>query len=418
MKGLGRGTAWMTASQVLRMLAQAATFVIVARTLGARGFGAFAAALALVCVAAPFAALGTGNLLVLHVARRPQSFARRFGAALASVPATALPLGLGVAVVGLVLLPALPVTLVLALAAAELLFGRFAELAAQGFQAHERMRATALLSVLPALLRLAAAAAFGFTGTTGPLAWALFYAGASAAAGGVGVVVAVALLGRPASFRLADLRGGASFAFAQSAANVYTDIDKTLLARLGSLQAAGVYAVAYRATAFAFAPVTALLTTTYARFFRRGEAGIHGSRGLARELLPFAAAYGLFVGIVLYAGAPLLPVVLGGDYGDAADALRWLAPLPLIQVFLYLGGDALTGAGYQRVRTWLQLVTAALNAGLCVALVPAYSWRGASWATLASLSLLAVALWAAVAVISLRKELGADARTRLAGVRP
>ena len=47
-----------------------------------------------------------------------------------------------------------------------------------------------------------------------------------------------------------------------------------------------------------------------------------------------------------------------------------------------VGRDALTGADRQGVRTVLQLATAALNVGLNLLLIPAYSWRGAAWATL------------------------------------
>lgn len=417
MRTLARGTAWMTLSFGGRLTVQAVTFVLVARALGPRDFGAFAAALAVVSVAVPFAALGTGNLLVMHVARRPGEFGRRFGAALTAVPLSAVPLGAAALVVCAVLVPAVAVELVVALALAELVFARAAELAAQAFQAHERMRATAVLGLVPALLRCGAAIAFVALVEGGLLAWAALYLAASAVAALIALSAAVALAGRPASFRLADLRGGSSFAFGHSAASIYTDIDKTLLARLGSLQAAGIYAVAYRATSLAFAPVTALLATTYARFFRRGERGIAGSTALARELLPFAAGYGVAAGVALYALAPVLPIVLGSPYAEAADALRWLAPLPLVQAVFYLGGDALTGAGHQRVRTLLQLGAAALNVALCILLIPAHSWRGAAWATLVSLAVLAAAMWAAVGLVSTRKERRADARVGLAGVR-
>src|SRR5438105_3372087 len=130
---LRRGTAWTTGAQAGRLLLQSATFILVARALGAHGFGAFAASLALVSIASPFAALGAGNLLVMHVAREPQSFARQWGAVLlivpiAGVPLTALALGAG----GL-LLP-VPLVLVLVVALAELFFVRIAELCGQAFQ--------------------------------------------------------------------------------------------------------------------------------------------------------------------------------------------------------------------------------------------------------------------------------------------
>ena len=237
----------------------------------------------------------------------------------------------------------------------------------------------------------------------------------------VAFVMVTIALGRPQLDRTLvseNLRKGPWFALAQSSANIYTDIDKTLLARLASLPAAGVYTVAYRATAMAFVPVTGLLAATYARFFRRGEEGIHGARRLAGELMPVAALYGVAAGIGLYAIAPALPHLFGKGFDDTTQVVRWLAPLPLIQVAYYLAGDALTGAGYQRTRTALQAGAAALNIGLCVWLIPGHSWRGAAWATLGSLGFLAAAMWAAVFVISMRGEVDGHAHSRLARVQP
>jgi O-antigen/teichoic acid export membrane protein len=271
---------------------------------------------------------------------------------------------------------------------------------------------------VPAVFRLAAALVFALAGLEAPVAWGVAYLAGSATAAALCLVVVMRMLGRPTSFTsaFAFLREGAWFALAQSSANVYTDIDKTLLARLGSLSAAGVYSVAYRATSMAFTPVAGLLAASYARFFRRGADGIRGSRRFAVELLPAACLYGGAAGAVLFLAAPVLPRVLGSDYAEATDALRWLALLPLVQAVYYLAGDALTGAGHQRVRTAVQVGAAAANALLCLWLVPAHSWRGAAWATLISLGLLAVALWIAVAVVSTRRERHGDTRPRLAGV--
>lgn len=399
---------------------QGVTFVLVARVLGTTGFGAFAAALALVSVLAPFAALGAGNMLVMHLARRPAAFARCWGSVLVTVPLAGVPLTALAVGGGALLLPRVPLTLVLALALAELFFARLAELCSQAFQGLERMRPTALVGVLPAMFRLGAAAAFvAIAGARGPVTWGVSYLAASALAAVLALIVVTLSLGRPRVDRTLvheNLRQGTWFAFAQSSANIYTDIDKTLLARLGSLPAAGIYAVAYRATAFAFVPVTGLLAAAYARFFRRGEEGIRGSRRLAGELMPFACLYGLAAGIGLFAIAPALPHLFGRSFSEATGVVRWLAPLPLIQAVFYLGGDALTGAGYQRSRTALQAVAAVLNVGLCFWLIPTYSWRGAAWATLGSLGFLAFAMWAAVFVISTRRGDRADARPRLAGV--
>ncbi len=418
MKGLRGGTAWLTGAQAGRLALQSATFVLIARALGAHGFGAFVAALALVSVLSPFAALGAGNLLVMHVARDSRSFAQHWGAVLLTVPLAGVPLAALSLGLGGLLLP-VSLTLVALVAAAELFCARIAELAGQAFQGLERARAFALVTMVSPALRLGAAVAFALSASRSPETWGAFYLGASAIAALVGLLVVTACLGLPRFSPSAlsnAVRQGAWFALAQSSANIYTDIDKTMLARLGSLPAAGVYAVAYRATAMAFTPVAGMLAATYARFFKRGQEGIDGSRRFAVELLPAAALYGAAAGVGLVLLAPVLPHILGPDYASAEGALRWLAPLPLIQAVYYLAGDALTGAGYQRVRTYAQLAAAGLNVLLCLLLVPLYSWRGAAAATLVTLGLLALVLWTAVAVVSVRKERHGDASPRLAGV--
>ena len=420
---LARNTGWMTLAQIVRLAAQAVYFVLIARSLGASGFGVFAAALALVSILSPFAALGTGNLLVMHVARQPHSFSRAWGNALVAIPAAGVPLTLIAVAAGWLLIPTVPVRIVLTLAVAEFFFARLAETSGQAFQGYERMLATAQLGILPTFFRLCFAVLITVTGGSSlPATWAYAYLCATVAAAVVGVAVATALLGGPRPDRPlapSTLSQGAYFAVAQSSSGIYTDIDKTMLASLATVQSAGIYAAAYRATAMAFAPVTAMLNAAYARFFRQGEAGIAGSRALAERLLPPAAAYGAAASLLLFFTAPLVPFVLGPSYQESVGALRWLSALPAIQVWYYLAGDTLTGSGYQRLRCVLQVGAAALNVLLSLWLIPRYSWQGAAWATLVSLGVLTAALWTSVAVLSrseTRKRTHDDTHPQLAGV--
>jgi O-antigen/teichoic acid export membrane protein len=162
-----------------------------------------------------------------------------------------------------------------------------------------------------------------------------------------------------------------------------------------------------------------LLHAAYARFFTRGESGIDGSTKFARELIPVAAVYSALAGVALAAGAPLVRPLLGSSYAGAASAVRWLALLPLILCFYYLGGDALTGANHQGLRTALQLGAAVLNVALNLWLIASYSWRGAAWSTLISIGVLAAAMWIATFVL-VRRDRGRGVErsggVRLAGV--
>jgi O-antigen/teichoic acid export membrane protein len=91
--------------------------------------------------------------------------------------------------------------------------------------------------------------------------------------------------------------------------------------------------------------------------------------------------------------APLVPVVLGQSYAGVTTAIRWLAILPLLRAMHYFAADALTGAGHQELRTAAQIGVALLNVALNLALIPAYSWQGAAWASIVSDGSLAACLW-------------------------
>lgn len=394
---LARNTAWSLLSLVGRLVVQVGYFVLIARALGVAGFGTLAAALAVVFVLVPFAGWGAGNLLVMRVARDPARFPVCWGNALLTVLLTSPPLTLLVAAVGVWLLPALPLRLLLLLAVAEFCFGRLADLSTQAFQALERMRPAAALGLLPNTARCATALLFvALAGSPTPTAWAGWYLGSTVATAAVSLAVATACLGRPrfapAALR-SDAGAGGLFAVSLAADTIYADVDKMMLSRLATNEAAGLYAAAYRAVNMAFVPLQALFYATYARFFRHGARGVGSSLGFAVRLLPGAVAYAAVAGAGLFATAPLLPLVLGEEYRSSVDALRWLAPLPILASLQYLAADTLTGAGRQGARSAMQVAVAVANVGLNLWLLPRYAWRGAAWSTLACAAALAGGLW-------------------------
>ena len=389
---------WAGVGQTLRVGLQALYFILIARALGTREYGAYVAVLALVAIAAPFASLGTGNLLIKHVARDRSTFPRQWGKALAvTVLVGTTLLGL-VCTAGRLWLPAaIPLQLVVAVAAADLLFVRLLDISAQAYQAHHRLSRTALLQVLLSPLRLLAATLL-IVLVPSPSAVQLGFLYLATAIVGAGLAVALVNreLGRP-QVEVADLRRelheGALFSLSLSAQSANADIDKTLLARLSTLEATGAYGAAYRLMDVAFLPVRSVLIAAYARFFQHGAHGVRATARYGRRLLTLGIGYGVLTAAALYAVAPLLPLVLGREYEDAVAAVRWLAVVPLLKTIHYFGADALTGAGYQGTRTIMLLLIAGTNLALNVWLIPLYSWRGAAIATIVSDAMLGVAIW-------------------------
>jgi O-antigen/teichoic acid export membrane protein len=404
---LARNTFWMFGGHGFRLVLQAVYFILIARALGAAEYGAFVGAVSLVALVAPFSSWGTGFILIKEVARDRTTFGRYWGAALG---VTVL---FGCVLLGLVLLvsrtiwgSAVPFRVLLLVGISDVIVVRILELAVQAFTAVEVLRKSAELYIVLAATRTAAAAYLSFAAhSPAALSWALLYLLSTVAASIYGVFAVSRTLGLPRlGMRIsrAEFREGFYFAVSQASATVYNDIDKTMLVRYGGLGATGIYGAAYRIVDVSFAPISALACAASAKFFRHGEKGIAGSIRFAKQLLPFAAGYGLLAAVFLYAVSPLLPVVLGSGFAAATLALRWLSPLVLLKSIHYFLADSLSTAGYQRQRALVQVGIVGFNVALNFWLIPAYAWRGAAWASLASDAALAVALLLTIVILRRR----------------
>ena len=404
---LRRNTAYMVLAQTARLVVQALYFFLMARALGPGQYGAFAAVVAAVAIAYPFVGNGSGNLMVKHVARDRRLLPEYLGNTLFMTLASGLLLSVFVAPACRVVVPrAIPAAVILLVAASDLVVYRLVDVACLAFQAVERLDWTANLNVFASLMRLAGIATVVLLRRPTVTAWSVAYLATSAVCALVAVYCVLSRLARPTFSGLGrvhrELREGFWFATSLSAQTIYNDIDKTMLARLATLDAAGIYAAAYRLVDIAFLPVRALLAAAYPSFFRHGEDGVGGSLRFARRLLPRPLLYSAAVAASMALAAPLAPRILGVEYAGTTEALRWLSLLPVLKTLHYFAADALTGAGHQALRTLVQVVVAGFNVLVNLWVIPAYSWRGAAWSSLASDSLLAAAMWSCAFVLGAR----------------
>lgn len=401
-KSLVRNTLWMMLSQGLRLVLQAAYFVIIARALGAEQYGAFIGATALAAILAPFASLGSGDILIKNVSRNPQLFKESWGNALFMLVVSSFMLLILVMVAAPFLLPkTIPIILLFCVALSDLFFLRTLDTASKAFLAMDLVSRSAQLTVLLTLKNLIAALIFvSFFKNPDILVWACLYLASTAVAALIACLLVTRMLGYPKlalSLIKPEIRQGFYFSISLSAQTINNDIDKTMLASLSTLEATGIYAAAYRLIDVAFVPVYALLGAAYAKFFQEGEAGIRGSLNFAKRLAPIAGGYGIAAGIVLFLIAPFVPYILGKEYINAVEAVRWLAPLLFLKAMQYFAADTLTGAGFQGIRSAMQALVAAFNFAINIWLIPLYSWRGAAWSSLVSDGVLMLGLWLLVA---------------------
>jgi O-antigen/teichoic acid export membrane protein len=393
----------------LRVIVQAGYFILIARALGVHEYGAFVGVTSLISIAVPFCGWGAGSLIVQNVSRDKSTFSECWGNALLMTAVTGLLLfGVIIAFARFALPNSIPVALVVMVCIADLAASRIVDTAAQSFQARGELRYTANLSLLPYVLRLIGAAIVLFVWHRATaLCWGWFYLGSTLVSCVITLFITSSKLGLP-KLALGRIRKefaqGFYFGAGLSAQTIYNDIDKAMLVRLSTLDAAGVYAAAYRLIDVAFTPVRSVMYAAYPNFFRHGQCGMATSYAYAKRLLPKMMTYAGSVFFLMFVAAPIVPFILGPEYARTVEALRWLALLPFLKTVHFFLADSLTGAGYQGIRTAMQILIAALNIGLNLRLIPVYSWRGAAWASLASDGALVVAMYATVTLMILRES--------------
>jgi O-antigen/teichoic acid export membrane protein len=400
-----RNTSWMVVGQGSSVLLQAAYFVMLARLLGAVQYGIFAGAFAFTSIVAQYGSLGTGVVFIRYVSGDRKVFAAYWGNILLVTVALGLLLTAVLYVIGHHLLNPYSAALVPLAGIANCLCAQLTTETGRVFQAFEQLQSTAMLSLLTSLMRTLAAGSLLLTlHHATALQWAVASTVVSIIAAGVAVANVSIRFGWPKFearlFRMHALEGF-GYSFAGSTTIFYNDIDKTMLSHAGMNLANGIYTMAYRVIDIGTIPVSAIQAASVSQFFQRGRSSLKSASDLSCRLLKRALPLSCLIAVIMFAGAPLIPKILGPGFSQSTSALRWLCLIPVFRSVQTLSGAALTGAGYQSYRTLAQVVAAALNFGSNLWLIPAYGWHGAAWSSLATdgamgamnLTMLQVLVW-------------------------
>jgi O-antigen/teichoic acid export membrane protein len=385
---LARNAGWMAVGQGLTVVLQAGYFVLLARLLGAKEYGVFVGALAFVSIATPYSALGSGLLFIQYVTSNTENFAAYWGNILLSTLCVGALIAALLDLIAPHLLNSESASLILLVALGECICRQLVMCVSQVFQAYEQLQMTAAISLLISFLRLLAVvglALFLHRATASQWALASLVVSALAAMAGTGTVMA--RYGRPRfvpQLLLRRLGEGFNFSLAGSTQSAYDDIDKAMLSHYGMNIANGIYTLAYRIVNLGTIPISALDAAALPRYFRKNQEGANAVRHLSVRLAWRAALIGVLVSCCMFLAAPLIPHIVGRGFGESVSALRWLCLIPAFRGVHQLTGSAITGIGFQRFRTLLQLGAALFNFGINLWLIPKLGWLGAAWASLAT----------------------------------
>src|SRR5262249_15715480 len=153
--------------QGLRLAGRMASFLVVAHVLGPTGFGAFVACTALVATVAPFASLGTSEVLLKYAARDRNALPAQFGNAILVTAVSSLILTLFLLAIRTRVLPAASTaTMLAAVAVADRLGAQWSQICFNVFAALGKFRQyTQFLGWSAAVRLVAALSLLGFSPT-------------------------------------------------------------------------------------------------------------------------------------------------------------------------------------------------------------------------------------------------------------
>lgn len=368
---------------MLRSAAQAVTVVLLARELGASGYGQFVAGLAIATLLSPLAGAGMQAVILRDGSRKPEHLPELFAASLQLWWYGVLSFGVLSSVTGYLLVDSNSARW----AAPALIFSEFAavsliELIGRVEQARGRMhRFGALQAGLPSLRLLLLGATMALSpGSLGVEMWMLVYAA-------TGLAYTAAALwgirqdlghGEPPMNIAASIREGRPFLVGALAARIQAEFNKPVLAQY-SLHSVGNLSAAQRIIDVASLPLIAMQEVLWPRLYADAAPE-------RRALVTGAALVGmaLLIGAVLTLAAPLVPYLLGGSFEPAVRTLSLLAWLPALQLVRNIGNVYLAASGYSAALTWVYIGSALTGAVLTMILVAQHGLDGAIYAAYAA----------------------------------
>lgn len=403
---LKRNTAWTFVGLGMGIGLRAVYFIVIARLLGVLDYGIVVGAFAMVNLVAEHARLGTGMVLVRHVAPDHKRFAAYWGSSLFVTFGMSLLLIVALHFLAPHVLDPKTAAIVAFTAAGSCLFEQLTVSAMQAFQAFQQMRMAAMLNQMTSLLRTVVAVTMLLVmhhATAGQ--WAMASMCASAVGTVAALIIVTARLGWPKFAPLLALRHsgeGLEYSIASSATWAYNDLDKTMLSHYGMSASNGIYGMAYRIIEMGSVPATSLQLAATPRLFELAGAGPEGPVRLGKKLLSKSVLISLCATVGMFLLAPLIPYVVGHDFNGGVEALRWVCLIPVFRSIHGMTGNVLTSIGRQRYRTCTQIGAVALNFLLNLWMIPAFGWRGAAWSSLMTDGALALANWVGMVWLSRR----------------
>jgi O-antigen/teichoic acid export membrane protein len=409
-------TSFQTAALLaLRLATQATTLMLLARLLGPGEYGNVAAVASLAIVLGIVPNLGAGYVL-LSRAGQP--------GAVADVWRYSWPLSQGLGATLLIIFvvcgelvvqsPSITISVLLLLGATELLVSPGTAMLSFSLQSREKVPLGQFVQWLPLGLRaLATLPCFLFAESDRLIGYASLQFIAAIIGACIGLLVTrriVVLDWRPRKATRQEVRTGISYAAMNVIAVNPSEMDKIASVHLVGPHEAGIYAAATRILSAAVMPVIAVLLSSQPSLFRHADAPTSEGSALVMKLAVVASAWGICSALLLVLARPVIPLLLGASFNEAASIMYWLAPASPFIALRLTSGTILVALGRPLERVGFELFGVGVLVAGMVLLAPTYGIHGMSIALISAEIAMSCLGWTLV-VRRLRSDLATPIRS-------
>lgn len=166
---------------------------------------------------------------------------------------------------------------------------------------------------------------------------------------------------------------------------VYFQIDAVMLSVMKTDVEVGLYSAVYRLTLAVFMipqiVFQVALPYIYQFSLENKEKFSRITHTIQKYLLAVAVPITIFFGL---GAEPIIRLVFGKEYLPATIVMEIMCFVILIRFFTYSSAESITAINKQKIRAIIEGITAVLNVGLNLVLIPKYSYNGSAIATLIS----------------------------------
>ncbi|EKD49935.1 MAG: lipopolysaccharide O-side chain biosynthesis protein (O-antigen transporter), partial [uncultured bacterium] len=381
-KRVTKNTLWLTIAEVACKGTGFVIALIVARYLGPENFGNYTTATSFVILFQVLADFGLRPLMVREVARSTKT-AEKYLSNFITIKIFLSFITLAAIYVGLWIFKAdSNLTILILLAALEMIFLSFSDLIRGLFQAFEKMKFETIVRTATKFLSFTLVVAVILLGL-----WTKSILAALAISAAFSMVLSLILAKKhfikikfafDKTFLKNSLKQSMLFAVTNIFIAIYFKIDTVMLSKMRTAAEVGYYNTAYELVfAFMFIPgiFSAAVYPALSRYYNEDRQKL---QELAAKFIKYysVTAITLIIFLMLL-GAPIIRFFYGAKYEPSILLFQQLT-IVLIFVFInYLAGTFLNASNKQHVTTIAAGICAALNIGMNFLLIPQYGASGA-----------------------------------------